>query len=237
MRSGKGAAAIVTGTNRGTGHAIAEHLHERGYRVVGLVRRRSRGNPPSRWEEIECDLRDPTRLSGAVQEAVAGLGRLDLCVCNAVTRSLGSVSTLPPAAWDEAVAVNLTSVFRLIQLTLPAVRAAEGRYVVMGSHAGSHFFEGGAAYSATKAALKGLVETLLLEERPHGVTATLVSAGAIANLEGDIDEYKMSCRSIARLVVAVAVDHPSDLMVGEIEVRPSRLQSFPLVGLERLQHV
>jgi NAD(P)-dependent dehydrogenase (short-subunit alcohol dehydrogenase family) len=118
---------------------------------------------------------------------------------------------------------------------LPAIRASAGSYVVMGSHAGIRFFEGGAAYSATKAALKALVETLLLEERAHGVRATLVNAGAIANRHGDDVPYKMS--PAAHWVGALVQDQARDLAVGEVEIRPARLPAPQVAGLAPLQHV
>ncbi|GIE99780.1 SDR family oxidoreductase [Paractinoplanes rishiriensis] len=223
--------ALVTGATRGTGRAVARELHRRGYAVAALHRGRSGDD----WlTELECDLTDP---GAPPAELLARFGRLDAVVCNAAVRRLGPVADLDPAAWDESVAVNLSSVFRLIRATLPAVRAAAGSYVVIGSHAGTHFFEGGAAYSATKAALRALVETLLLEERRHGVRATLVHAGAIANRPGDRSPYKMAVESVARWVAMIVADQPPDLAVGEIEIRPARLRTPAVAGLARLQDV
>jgi NAD(P)-dependent dehydrogenase (short-subunit alcohol dehydrogenase family) len=226
--------ALVTGATRGTGMAVARELHRRGYAVVAL----HRGRAGADWlTEIACDLTDPDAPRAAVAEVLTRFGRLDACVCNAAVRRLGPIADLDPADWDESVAVNLSSVFRLIRATLPAVRAAAGGYVLIGSHAGTHFFEGGAAYSATKAALRGLVETLLLEERRFGVRATLVNAGAIANRAGDDTPYKMAVDSVARCVAAIVADQPADLAIGEVEIRPARLRPPAVAGLARLQDV
>jgi 3-oxoacyl-[acyl-carrier protein] reductase len=226
--------ALVTGATRGTGRAIARELHRRGYTVAAL----HRGRTGADWlTEVDCDLTDPDAPARAAGEVLARFGRLDACVCNAAVRRLRPLAELDPADWDESVAVNLSSVFRLIRATLPAIRAAAGRYVLIGSHAGSHFFEGGAAYSATKAALRGLVETLLLEERSHGVRATLVNAGAIANRPGDDTPYKMAADSVARCVAALVADQPADLVVGEVEIRPARLRPPATGGMARLQDV
>ncbi|MEU4209496.1 SDR family NAD(P)-dependent oxidoreductase [Streptomyces sp. NPDC026206] len=231
---GCGPVALVTGANRGTGLAIARELHGRGYRVAALNRTPS-GEP---WlHETICDLSDPAGVDAAVEAVVRGFGRLDACVTNAVARAFAPIAELDTAAWDESVAVNLTSVFRVVRATLPAMRRSGGTYVIMGSHAGTRFFEGGAAYSATKAALKAFVETLLLEERAHGVRATLVSPGAIANLDGDDTPYKMATKSVARCVGALVQDQPADLVVGDVEVRPARLPEPLVSGIARLQHV
>ncbi|OLB79925.1 MAG: short-chain dehydrogenase [Actinobacteria bacterium 13_2_20CM_2_71_6] len=227
-------AALVTGANRGTGLAIAQELHRRGYRVGALNRTRLGVD----WlHEFACDLTVPESVDAAVAAAVDRFGGLDACVTSAVVRRLGAVAEIDPRCWDESVAVNLTSVFRVIRATLPAIRSGAGCYVVMGSHAGTRFFEGGAAYSATKAALKALVETLLLEERVYGVRATLVNAGAIANRPGDDLPYKMATASVARWVGAIVQDQPHDVAVGEVEIRPARLAAPQVAGMARLQQV
>ncbi len=227
-------AALVTGASRGTGLAIARELHRRGYRVGALNRTRLGED----WlHEYLCDLTEPDAVDAAVADVLRDFGRLDACVTSAVVRRLGRIEELAPHLWDESVAVNLTSVFRVVRATLPAIRASAGSYVIMGSHAGTRFFEGGAAYGATKAALKVLVETLLLEERAHGVRATLISAGAIANRHGDETPYKMTTRSVARCVGALVQQQPRDLVVGDLEIRPARLPEPQVAGIARLQHV
>jgi 3-oxoacyl-[acyl-carrier protein] reductase len=227
-------AVLVTGANRGTGLAIAQELHRRGYRVGALNRTRLGED----WlHEFVCDLTEPEAVDAAVADVLRAFGRLDACVTSAVVRRLGRIDELDPRSWDESVAVNLTSVFRVVRATLPAIRASAGSYVIMGSHAGTRFFEGGAAYSATKAALKALVETLLLEEREHRVRATLISAGAIANRHGDETPYKMATASVAYFVGALIQDQPRDLVVGDLEIRPARLPQPQVAGMARLQHV
>ncbi|MFD3733893.1 SDR family oxidoreductase [Streptomyces sp. NPDC058632] len=225
---------LVSGANRGTGLAIARELHHRGYQVAGLNRTLLGEN----WlYEFPCDLADPAAVDAAVSQVLTRFGRLDVCVTNAVDRTFAPLAEMDPADWDRAVAVNLTSVFRIVRASLAAIRAARGSYVIIGSHAGTRFFEGGASYSATKGALKALVETLLLEERAHGVRATLVSPGAIANEDGDETPYKMATESVARCVGALVQDQPSDLVIGDIEIRPALLPDPEISGIARLQHV
>ncbi|MHA5049698.1 SDR family NAD(P)-dependent oxidoreductase [Streptomyces sp. SD15] len=229
-----GRTALLTGANRGTGRAVAEALHAAGWRVYALGR--TRADLP--WlGEVQCDLRHAEEVGAAVDRVVAESGGLDAVVATGVVRSLGPVASLPLDVWREAVEVNLTSLLALIQTSLPQLRSGGGRIVLMGSHAGSRFFEGGAAYCATKAALKAISEVLLLEERAHGVCTTLVSPGAIANLPGDESPLKMATSSVAQAVLW-ALEAPADTVVGEIELRPARLTDRPTVsGLDRLQAV
>jgi NADP-dependent 3-hydroxy acid dehydrogenase YdfG len=232
--AGAGRTVLLTGANRGTGRAMAETLHAAGWRVGAL------GRTPARlpWlRETHCDLRYPEQVGRAVDRAAVAAGGLDAIVVNGVVRSLGTIASLPLVQWRQAVDVNLTSAVAMIQAALPHLRAGGGHIVLMGSHAGSRFFEGGAAYCATKAALRAIAEVLLLEERAHGVRTTLVSPGAIANLPGDDSPLKMTASSVAEAVRWV-LEAPKDLVVGELELRPSRLTDTPAVsGLDRLQSV
>ncbi|MEE1930149.1 SDR family NAD(P)-dependent oxidoreductase [Streptomyces sp. TRM 70351] len=231
--SGHAGTVLITGANRGSGRAMAEELHRAGWTVWGLNRTPS-GLPWMR--EVVADLRSASDVAAAVAEAARG-GGLDAVVANGVQRSLGRLDTLPLTEWEDAVAVNLTSIVVLVQAALPHLRARKGRIVLVGSHAGTRFFEGGAAYCATKAALKAVAEVLLLEERGHGVRTSLLSPGAVASLDGDESVYKLSTESVARTVRWV-LDAPEDTAVGEIELRPARLPpEVPVTGLDRLQAV
>ncbi|MFJ4624504.1 SDR family oxidoreductase [Streptomyces sp. NPDC088812] len=229
-----GRTVLVTGANRGTGRAVAEELRAAGWRVWGL------GRTPADLpgvENVHCDLRRPQDVGPAVRQAAERAGGLDAVVANGVERALGDLATLPLERWQEALDVNLTSVIALVQAALPSLRARGGRIVLMGSHAATRFFEGGAAYCATKAALKAITEVLLLEERHHGVGTTLVSPGAIANLPGDTSPLKMATSSVAATVRWV-LEAPGDTVVGEVELRPARLpEEVPVTGLDRLQAV
>lgn len=232
--SSAGGVAVVTGASRGIGAAVAGRLVDDGYRVYSLSRR---APLDPRIEHLVCDL----SASGSILDAARRLGaahqRIDLLVPNAAVRNLGPVADLSLQAWREAVDVNLSSVLLLVQALLPALRAARGRIVVMGSHAGSIPFEGGVAYCTTKAALRSLVEILLLEERTAGVLTTLLSPGAVAN-EADDDhaERKVGVDSVAETVSWVAAA-PRDLAIGEIEIRPAVLRDKPVQGFDRLQAV
>ncbi|WP_229400817.1 SDR family oxidoreductase [Micromonospora okii] len=224
--------ALVTGTNRGTGRAIRSRLIADGFTVRCL----NRTSCADHTDPLLVDFRDGDAVQRATLAALDDVDRLDLLVLNAVARGFGRLAELSPTDWDEAVAVNLTSVFRTTQAALPKLRAAGGHIVIMGSHAGVRPFEEGVAYSATKAALRMVAEILLMEERQHGVRTTLLNPGAIRNFDDDLAETKMSVESVAS-VVSWAVATPPDVVLGEVELRPALLDPPPVTGLDRLQYV
>jgi 3-oxoacyl-[acyl-carrier protein] reductase len=222
---------IITGSNRGTGRAIAEAFHEEGYEVASL----NRTLDGAGWlGEIQCDLRDAGAVRAGVRQALETLGGVDVCVASAAVRRLTPVSELSDDDWADSLAVNLTSVFVLARETLPPLRKTGGRLVVIGSEAGTRPFEGGAAYCSTKAALKAFCDVLVMEELAHGVTTTLITPGSIRNRPKTLDEHKMDPASVASVVLGV-VDTPRDVLVGEIELRPTNPVPSPLVGIDRLQ--
>ncbi|WP_198048304.1 SDR family oxidoreductase [Saccharomonospora iraqiensis] len=225
---------MITGSNRATGYAIARRLHGLGWSVVS-INRTLRGEP---WlHEHLCDFTDDDSPIAVADDIRRTHGRVDAFVSTSVTRELCEVEDLSPARLNDAVRINFTSVVQTVRVLLPELRRANGLVVLLGSHAGSRHFEGGTAYSATKAALKAFVETLLLEERPRGVRSTLVSPGAIANFADDDSPDKMSTDSVARCVAALLSEMPEDTAIGEVELRPARIPRPQVSGLDRLRHV
>jgi 3-oxoacyl-[acyl-carrier protein] reductase len=228
----EGPRVLVTGAGRGTGYAIARAFHERGWSVASL-NRTPRGEG---WlGELECDVADREAVRAAVPRAIEALGGLDVLVANAAVRRLGRIGELSDADWDASVATNLSGVFAVVGAALPALVRSRGCVVVLGSQAGAECFEGGAAYCATKAALKALVEVLLLERRHDGVRATLVVPGAIANRDGDGSAHKLDPARVAEVVVRVAT-LPADCVVREVAVDPTAPLRPPYAGIERLQY-
>lgn len=223
----------MTGTSRGIGREIARELCTVGWDVWGLNRRPTQD---AVGREVVCDLADHHSVRAAIRQVLEKSGGLDVLIPNAASRSLGAICELPPAAWQSALNTNLSSALYCVQAALPALRQSRGLVVLMGSHAGSRFFEGGVAYCATKAALKAVAEVLLLEERPNGVRTTLLSPGAVSNEDGDDSPLKISPQSLAAIVRAV-IEMPVDAAIGELEVRPSRLSTAPVAGFDRLQAV
>lgn len=228
--------ALLTGTNRGSGYATAHRLADDGWSVVAF----NRTPMPNSCLTAEylVDLADPT----AVDEALTAVrrdtaGRIHALVPFAVSRHIATIDQHDPEELRAAFHVNVFATIRIITTLLPTLRECNAQIVLIGSHAGSYPFEGGLTYSTTKATLKALAETLLLEERPHGIRTTLVSAGAVSNFDWDNSPYKMSTTSIANTISAVLAS-PRDLDIGEIEVRPALLaDKQPVTGFDRLAHI
>ncbi|NYH80155.1 NAD(P)-dependent dehydrogenase (short-subunit alcohol dehydrogenase family) [Actinopolyspora biskrensis] len=232
--SAKRRVAVVTGTNRATGNAIAHSLHEQDWSIVSVNRTLSSED----WmQQHKCEFTDADEVVSTARRISTENDEIHTFIATAVSRNLAPIADITADQYHESVMVNLTSVVLTIRELLPSIRRARGHIVVIGSHAGSRCFEGGTAYSTTKAALKALVETLLLEERQNGVTTTLVSPGAIANFDHDHSPYKMTTESVAHCVRTLITSTPEDVAVGEVEVRPANIPPPEVSGLDRLNFV
>lgn len=224
---------LITGANRGTGRAIAREFFEKGYRVLALNRTLAHET----WlEEIQCDLADPVQIQAACRYVIERLSTLDICILNAAVRRFAPFEELSDLDWEESLAVNLSAVFRLVRFFLPYLRATAGTFVFIGSNSSTHFFEGGAAYCVTKAALKALAEVLLLEAQPQGIRTLLVTAGAIKNRPKEFDEYKLQPETLSKIIYDL-VHCDRDATIAEIDIRPAHARPSPIVGIERLQYL
>jgi meso-butanediol dehydrogenase/(S,S)-butanediol dehydrogenase/diacetyl reductase len=164
--------AIVTGAASGIGRAVGERLVADGWRVIGidLVDAAFPGG-----ELLIGDAGDPSLLTRAVDAAG---DRLDGLVCAA-----GVPPRRPwddPARWDEAIRVDLTAPFTAVRIAWPALRAARGSVVLVGSIVGT--VEGSLrspGYAAAKAGLEGLARSAALVGGLDGVRVNVVAPGPI----------------------------------------------------------
>ncbi len=161
--------AIITGASRGLGHALAADLARAGWRLFVDARqadqlRSAVGPLGAAVTAIPGDLADAahrTELVGAVG------ARLDLLVLNASVLGQSPLPSLAVADLDRlrsAFEVNTFAQLGLLQLALPALRAANGRVIAVTSDAAVESYEGWGAYAASKAALEAITRVLAAEE-------------------------------------------------------------------------
>jgi meso-butanediol dehydrogenase/(S,S)-butanediol dehydrogenase/diacetyl reductase len=166
---------LVTGGSSGIGFATAARLRDEGWRVTTLSRR---PDAPDGVQVIEGDAADRANLTRAI-EAAAGPDRtLSGLVCAAGIPPAGPWDD--PEHWAEVIRVDLTAAWEAARSAWPALRAARGSIVLVGSIVGSA--EGSArspAYAAAKAGLEGLGRSLALIGAADGIRVNVVAPGAI----------------------------------------------------------
>lgn len=187
----KGRNALVTGSTRGIGAAVAEALAAEGCNVMlngfgdadAIDRERGRladaygvsvaYSDADLGEEAACD-----RLVDATQDA---FGPVDILINNAVIRYFHGIDDFPRNEWNHALAVNVTAPFILTQRVLPAMRERRwGRIVNFSSVLGMAARSGRADYVVSKHAMLGLTRATAAEVRDiEGITCNAICPGSV----------------------------------------------------------
>ncbi len=174
-----GKTAWIIGASDGIGAALARALAAEGANLILSARNRAALGALAAecgGQVLPLDLAVP----GSLAEAASGLvpGTLDAVICTAALYDPGLVADLDSEATASLVAINLLGSFDVARLTPPLLRDG-GQLVLFGSVAGYFGLPGGQPYSATKAAVNNLAESLRAELAPR-VDVRLVCPGFVS---------------------------------------------------------
>ena len=171
---------VITGGSRGIGAAAVELFAGKGDRVYFLYEKNHEAaqNVAKKTgaTALCCDVAD----SGAVKNAFAQIGDVDILICNAGICHSGLMSSLPEEAWDRLFAVNVKGIYNCVNAAMPAFLTKHaGSVVTVSSMWGQVGASCEAAYSATKGAVIALTQALAKELGPSGIRVNCVAPGVI----------------------------------------------------------
>lgn len=215
-----GKVALVTGSSRGLGAAMATALAEAGADVVlhdrvcaGDTERTIRERTGVRTTCVVADLLDRSAPARLVDEAVEAMGRIDILVNNAGIIRRAPAVEFPDADWDDVIEVNLSAVFRLC-------RAAGARMVAQGSGkivniASLLSFQGGVtvpSYAAAKGAVAQITKSLANEWAAKGLNVNAIAPGYMRtdNTKALVED-PVRYRQITERIPAGRWGEPTDL--------------------------
>ena len=186
-----GRVAVVTGGGTGIGAATARLLASHGADVA--IAARTLHDLERTAESIEADsgrrclivptdVKDERQVVAMIERSVDELGRLDILVNNAGGTRLGPLRSHPTKPWDASFDLNVRSTYIATrEAGTHFLEQRSGAIVNISSDAGVYGVQGGAHYSAAKAALQMFTEVTAAEWGPHGVRANCVAVGGIAS--------------------------------------------------------
>lgn len=169
----------IIGASEGIGAALARAFAATGAQVILSARSAETLQAlaaETGGRALPLDLDQPETLAAAVAD-LAGGPRLDAVLCTAALYDPARVADLDPGRTAQMLRVNLLGSLEVARLCPPLLRAG-GQLVLFGSVAGYFGLPGGQAYSATKAAVNNLAESLRIELAPH-VDVRLVCPGFV----------------------------------------------------------
>lgn len=230
-----GKTALVTGGTRGIGRAIAERLLEAGASVaingrtdesVNSALSAMQSKFSGRGAKIvgrAADVRNPADVRSLFETVDNELGGLDILVNNAGIGIFKDLAALQPEEWRAVLDTNLTSVYYCCHEALPRLRTRGGGWIVnIASLAGKNPFAGGAAYNASKFALCGMSEAIMLDHRYDNIRVSAILPGSVnTGFSSGQADWKIAPEDIAE-TVAMVLSMPERTLISHVEVRPSR---------------
>ncbi len=207
----QGKIAVVTGSSRGIGAAIARELAAQGATVV-LNHRDSAAQAEAVIAEIvaaggqavaiQADVSSFAEAQRLIKETVDRFGHIDILVNNAGTTRDMLIMMMPEADWDLVIQTNLKSAFNCSKAAVrPMMKQRFGRIINITSVSGLAGQAGQTNYSASKAGMIGFTKALAKEVGPRGITVNAIAPGFVPTVLTDVlnEEQKRAIISMTPL--------------------------------------
>lgn len=224
--------ALVTGAGSGIGRGVALSLATRQYHVVCAGRRLNQveatvtaiGLEGGSAEAVSLDVCRADQVDEVVHGVAGRHGRLDVLVNSAGIFHRSTVAEQSEQDWRETIDINLTGVFLCCRAAIAVMAEQDlvddtrGHLVSINSGAGVHGFADGAAYSAAKHGLRGLVDSLRLEVAAQHIKVTdvVVSATVESQMSAGRDVERLPASTVGDLV-AYCVSVPGAATIDRID--------------------
>lgn len=237
----KNKVAVVTGASSGIGRAIAKKLSEAGCKVV--LASRNVEKLITLQEELEnetmvadMDVSNSESVTGCFRDIWDRFQEIDILVNSAGVMPLTYMKNRHLEEWLQTIEVNVKGTLRCISEVLPAMKTQKNGHIInIASVDGKEFYEGGAVYGASKAAVIALSRAMRMELSPEfNIRVTAIEPGTVAtHLRDSItdkellddknyseDEPMLSSENIADAVMYV-ISQPNNVNVNELLIKPT----------------
>lgn len=225
--------AIVTGSGRGLGKAIALTYAREGANVVVVARTRSEienvaeeiRSMGRRALAIPTDVSKKSQVQAMVQQTLDEFGTVDILVNNAGVAIHNYLVDIREEDWDLTMAVNLKGVFLCSQAVFPIMMEKRSGHIInISSGAGKRAGQRYATYSTSKFGVMGFTEAIAAEGRPYNIKVNVICPGPVAtklragNHPDDDPAKLMLPQDIADIALFMVTQHPR-AYIPEVQVR------------------
>lgn len=222
----KGKVAIITGAGQGIGLGIARAYAKEGANLALNIYGKNQEERDSIINELkqydvdviatEDDITKESSVQELVNKTIERYGKIDILVNNAGISKFGGFMDLTPEEWTNIIDVNVKGVYYTTRAVLPEmIERNTGDIINISSTAGQKGAPVTSAYSASKAAVIGLSESLMLEVRKKNIRVVTLTPSTVAtdmavelNLTDGNPEKVMQPEDLAELIVAQLKLHP-----------------------------
>jgi 3-oxoacyl-[acyl-carrier protein] reductase len=213
-----GKTALITGAGKGIGRAAALALAKEGVHLGLMARTEAdleKVAAEAKQEGVSvsiatADVASNEEVTAAVDKLQAELGTIDILINNAGIAKFGGFLELDVADWEKIIQVNLLGMYYVTRAVLPAmIEQQSGDIINISSTAGQKGGPVTSAYSASKAGVLGLTESLAMEARKHDIRVSALTPSTVVTdlavdqglVKGD-EDHVLQAEDLAELMVA-----------------------------------
>ena len=194
MKSNK--VMLITGATSGVGKALAEHYHKKNYKLILVGGSKEKVDKQSKKFKkntlfICADLTKSKDVKRIVSESIAKFKKIDILIANAGLYEPDKIISGNPDRWERVISVNVTSVFRLVNLVLPHMKKNKfGDIAITSSISGHQAIHWEPIYSASKHAIQSFAHGLRTQVSKNNIRVISIAPGMIMTELWDLDPIK-----------------------------------------------
>ncbi len=187
---------LITGATSGIGKALANYYYKKNYKLVLTGNSLEKLNKLKKIFKkdtliLQANLTKPKEIKEIVSQSIKKFKRIDVLIANAGLYEPDQIITGNPDRWDNVISVNVSSVFRLINLVLPFMKKNKfGDIAITSSISGHQSIYWEPVYSATKHAIQSFSHGLRTQVAKYNIRVFSIAPGMVMTELWNIDPIK-----------------------------------------------